>query len=310
MSNNMANVLEDEHRNCPHCGEHLYMNVRSYANHVRWCDKNPNNVEMRKNMSKKLVDAAAKHRQEENGDIRDYEVKCEKCGKTFIVSEYDKKFPQREHYFCSRKCANSRERSDETKRKISSKLKEFYGSKKGDEDICEFCGSTYIRHKKSQRFCSPLCANRYRSYMEYIKKLDICSGDIDRIKTLSLIYKNQCKFSFSLSEYPEEFDSKIIRKHGWYSAKNRGNNLDGVSRDHMFSVMEGLRLRIDPYLISHPANCKLMTQRKNSSKHKKCSLSYDELVERVESWNNKYGVYKNKIDYEVLKEISIQKYLS
>ena len=302
--------LEEEHRDCPYCGEHLYMNVRSYANHVRWCNKNPNKDEMRKNMSKKLVDVASKRRKEENGELREYEVTCEHCGKKFVVMEYEKKFPQRKHYYCSRSCANSRERSDVTKRKIASKLIEFYGSDKGKKSVCEFCGKEYIKSSNSQKFCSDTCSRRNRFYKYYGKRLDMCKNDFDKIKILSLIYKNQCKFSFSLSEYPNEFDSEIIKEHGWYSARNHGDNMNGVSRDHMFSITEGFRLGIDPYLISHPANCAIMTQRNNSSKHNKCSISYEELVERVEDWNRKYGVYENKINYEVLKEISIQKYQS
>ena len=81
----------------------------------------------------------------------------------------------------------------------------------------------------------------------------------------------------------------LIEKYGWYKAKNRGDNLNGVSRDHMLSVNEGFNMKIDPYLISHPANCKLMVHTDNVSKHKKSSITKEDLIERINSWDKKYS---------------------
>jgi hypothetical protein len=106
-------------------------------------------------------------------------------------------------------------------------------------------------------------------------------------------YRQLCEFKFSLKDYPNEFDFKLIESYGWYKAKNRGNNLNGVSRDHMFSVKMGYELNVDPYYISHPSNCKLMTHIKNSEKHSSSSITIDDLYERVNSWNIKYPDYTN-----------------
>lgn len=80
----------------------------------------------------------------------------------------------------------------------------------------------------------------------------------------------------------------LIEKYGWYKAKNHGDNLNGVSRDHMYSVMEGYRNNIDYNLISHPANCKLLKQTDNVSKRDNCSITLDELNKRIFEWDNKY----------------------
>lgn len=79
-----------------------------------------------------------------------------------------------------------------------------------------------------------------------------------------------------------------------------GNNLSGVSRDHMISIKYGYDNHIDPYLISHPANCKLLIHSENMKKNIKCSLTIDELITRVKNWNKIYGEYPNNIDYEYL----------
>ncbi len=65
----------------------------------------------------------------------------------------------------------------------------------------------------------------------------------------------------------------------------------------MLSKDFGFENLIDPYIISHPANCNLLQQNDNSSKGSKNSLTLDELLKRIEAWHKKYGVYENKIDY-------------
>jgi len=106
-------------------------------------------------------------------------------------------------------------------------------------------------------------------------------------------YKILCKFDFNLNDYPNEFEFTLIEKYGWYKAKNHGDNLNGISRDHMYSIMEGYKSNIDPKIISHPANCKLMIHNENVSKYNKCSITIEELIDRINKWDNKYKL-KNK----------------
>ena len=80
---------------------------------------------------------------------------------------------------------------------------------------------------------------------------------------------------FSLDAYPEEFDFSLIEKYGWYKAKNNGDNPNGVSRDHMFSVKDGFLNKIDPKIISHPANCRLVLQRENAKKRNKSCITLE-----------------------------------
>ena len=101
-------------------------------------------------------------------------------------------------------------------------------------------------------------------------------------------YRLDSNFNFNLSDYPDEFDFSLIEKYGWYSPTNKKNNLNGVSRDHMFSVREGFEMGIGAHLISHPANCQLMIHRENISKNKKSIISIDELLKRIENFEEKY----------------------
>ena len=97
-----------------------------------------------------------------------------------------------------------------------------------------------------------------------------------------------------MSDFPDEFDFDLIKKFGWYKAKNRGNNLNGVSRDHMFSVSEGFKQNIDPYLISHPANCKLIIHNDNQKKKHNSSITLEELKLKIKNWDLKYPIGTSK----------------
>ena len=74
----------------------------------------------------------------------------------------------------------------------------------------------------------------------------------------------------------------------------------------MLSCNFGYEKLIDPYLVSHPANCMLLQHNKNISKNSKCSITIDQLIERIKTWHSKYGVYENKIDYTYFDKHNIK----
>lgn len=102
----------------------------------------------------------------------------------------------------------------------------------------------------------------------------------------SLTYRRACKFTFSLRQYPAEFDFTLLDTHGMFHPTT---NPKGVSRDHMLSVNEGKKLRMSPETLAHPANCEIMLQGDNTRKQGQSSISVDELMQRIEDWDAKYG---------------------
>lgn len=302
---------------CPYCKEHLLMNKRSFANHVRWCKKNPMYEEIRKSTISKIKQKNVERRLNKRGELKIFVVKCDRCGCEFEIQEYEKNFPTKEKYYCSESCAKSHKKTEETKKKISESVK-AYARNKGmnirdnilkEDKICLNCGNIFHTIKAKQIFCCNKCGAEYRVRQHYKTLLDGCE-DVERVKLMQNIYRKQCVFRFALKTYPNEFDFDLIKESGWYKAKNHGDNLKGISRDHMLSVNEGFRLKIDPYLISHPANCSLMPHSKNSSKHDGSSITLEELKERINAWEEKYGVYENKIDYKLLEETLKYKLIS
>ena len=201
------------------------------------------------------------------------EKKCPNCGSLFIiVRTIDKKenirVSKKEKKFCSRKCANIRFFT-EKQNKSKGRPKPFIKKK------CLFCEEEFFIKRNNQLFCSCSCSSKNR-----YKNLD---------KDSYIYYRNKCSFNFNLSDFPEEFNFSLIEEFGWYKAKNKGNNLKGVSRDHIISVKYGWKNSISHEIISHPANCQLMIHNENVSKGEKCDLTLEDLMKKIKEWDEKYG---------------------
>lgn len=261
-------------RTCEYCDVlFLQEEGRVFSNHVRWCKKNITNgdkgVFAVRSAVQKTLDIKAL---EKKGKIEDYFVTCKKCLKFFNIKEWSKLHPQKLEYFCSRSCANSRGPRDDIFKK---KIREKSQSKRLNETDfkkCLVCEKQI--NKKRSKYCSRSCAAKSRH-----------SHDESSLKR----YRNLCSFNFSLKDFPDEFDFKVIEEHGWYQAKNRGNNLNGISRDHIISVKFGYDNEIDPKIISHPANCQLLRHNENVSKNKKCGMTINDLMMKINAWD---AIYK------------------
>jgi hypothetical protein len=248
-------------RSCKYCETQFFdVEGRVFANHVRWCPKNTTNGDKGRLALRKALEKYVTLKQ---GEITIFDVTCYKCKKLFQVHKRSKKFSSFEQFHCSRKCANKRVHSLETKLKISISL-----SKETFTRNCEFCDKTFQTKSKTQKTCGRSCGakNRFKNKNHFRE------------------YWWKCQFQFSLNDFPDRFDFSLIEKHGWYKAANHGNNLNGVSRDHMVSIKYGFENSVDPNVIAHPANCQLLRHNDNVSKYSKCSITLNELNERIKIW--------------------------
>lgn len=263
---------------CPYCNE-VFENVegRVFSNHVRWCKQNPVNYRSEEKISN-IKKSMKRMYESKNGKIKEFEVICEKCKTKFIVYEPEFKFPLKEKYYCSRSCANCREHDSITKNKIRNSINSYndHNGLSANEItfVCPECKKPFKSKRKDRKYCSKKCSDKSK-----IK-------DMSSLKS----YRNLCKFKFSLKDYPDEFDFEILKEHGMYSPTNKKNNISGVSRDHMVSVKYGFEHGIDPEIISHPANCRLILHSNNVKKYDSCSITLNELLKRIEEWDKKYVI--------------------
>jgi hypothetical protein len=189
--------------------------------------------------------------------------------------------------FCSVKCARSyatKNKRIEINKKVSIKMT---GKSLSESHIKNIENANNFNRKEKVSLqctgcnniisCSPSQKRKYCSkkcWVEYTEKN----------RTDYASYVKKCKFDFDVYDYSLKFNLSLIEEFGWYKASNRGNNLQGISRDHMLSISEGFKLNIDPELIKHPANCELMEHSDNAKKRTKSSITLEELKERINKW--------------------------
>lgn len=246
-------VTMKKDRICPYCKtEFQQIDGKIFANHVRWCTKNTSNGDKGKAAHLEAMKKFAEVH------FKKLEIECLCCRKKIFVSS--KRSNQR---FCSRSCSNKmRKISLSARDKIS---KSLLSSAQRKIKICSHCGNSFTGRLK---YCSDDCriAEKRKHLSDY------------------QLYRLKCQFHFSLKDYPSKFDFALIEKYGWYRAKNRGNNLNGISRDHAVSIKFGWLNKISPDIISHPANCVLMRHTENKHKNTNCSLTLEELLEKIKQW--------------------------
>jgi predicted nucleic acid-binding Zn ribbon protein len=236
-------------------------------------------------LGRKKCSELRRQRSAYNNELIPVECICDHCHKTFIkmikrIDAEKKKFPKH----CSRSCANSRVRSDELKHYLHEKFTHkvlVNGKRVMQHRYCKGCGKILpFGLTSNRRYCSDACRIQYKQ-----KERNAVAFTSKRL------YKEACRFLFNVYKYPTEFDLALINQYGWYSPKNKHDNPDGVSRDHMYSISMGFKNHVPPHLLAHPANCQLLLQKENFKKLGKCSITLDELKERIRLWDRKYGTY-------------------
>lgn len=95
------------------------------------------------------------------------------------------------------------------------------------------------------------------------------------------VYRLKCSFKFSPYKYPDMEGYDLLLLYGIYHPVN---NPSGVSRDHKFSVAHGWSNGVDPDLMRHPRNCRLMLHQENNRKNTTSCISYEQLLVNTRLW--------------------------
>lgn len=209
--------------------------------------------------------------------------------------------------FCSRSCANSRTFSKESKELKRIKSKVWWDSlsenekerrianidkpenrRKGTQAFIEVCKLSQLpieaknqdpslKTGKWAKTYTPVKKCRCCIRLIHYKKL-YCDSCYPNIR----LYRKRCKFDFNVYNYPQYFNLNLLENNGWYKP---GINPLGVSRDHLFTIADGFKNKVNPDIMKHPANCQLLLHADNNRKNMKSSITLEELLERIEHWN-------------------------
>ena len=138
------------------------------------------------------------------------------------------------------------------------------------------------------RFCCQSCAAKYnnarRTEDTYKKQRVSLLATLDsqgkRRADEKDRYKIQCAFRFSPYTYPSVPGYDLLLENGMWSHRNT----KGVVRDHILSREYGWRNNIPPEIISHPVNCRFLSNIDNARKGSDSHMSLDELLRKIKEW--------------------------
>lgn len=207
-------------------------------------------------------------------------LSCQNCNKTFIA-----KLPKKK--YCSEECkCQGKGNKLRSKTKINQKSNSVKCTSKPNKKEFPIPRSNYVKPYTPIKICS-----KCKSYTTNIngKYCNNCHNNIRH-------YRSRAKFNFNVYDYPKEFNLELVDLYGWYSSngyqrRNKQPNLEGVSRDHLYSVYDGFHNNVPPEYLGHPANCAIIKHNGkggNNQKHSHSSITLSELYKRIKSWNEKY----------------------
>jgi len=119
-------------------------------------------------------------------------------------------------------------------------------------------------------------------------------------KTSKYYYENRTRYSdedikkfnfYKESVYKETRITISKYKNLIENIELRGRN---YHLDHIFSIIDGFNNNVDPKIIAHVINLRIVNYHKNCSKHKRSDITLNELLKKIEKFedDNKIGGFK------------------
>lgn len=175
-----------------------------------------------------------------------------------------------ERKFCNRSCSAS----------YTNKLRSPKSRKTKDKISKSLISKTAISsdgHTFSRIF-NNVCAHCKNKFVSR-KNTKYCKIHLPMYKD-----RNVYAFNFAFQNHLKLFEHMLptLKELGMWNKDNR----KGLSRDHKVSVNESIRNNYDPYYISHPVNCELMSWDDNLKKRTASSLTYKKLKILVDEYDS------------------------
>lgn len=194
---------------CKYCKiEFNFEKNQQFITHVASCKSNPNFKDKYKKSSLTFLNKR-----------KNYNFNCVKCGKQYSLNLTDHNYENKKYTkHCSRKCANTREQTKETKEKITNGLNNFNikngKNRKIEEKECPCCGEKFFTKRKNT-FCSNECSIKTNFGKSYIltddQKLKISKTRKEKFKNGVLKITGG-----TTSWYSIETSNGLIRVQGTY----------------------------------------------------------------------------------------------
>jgi len=99
-------IMEKENQICKFCNRKIFTTKTGISYHQNRCSSNKNRIFISQQTREKLAKGNIARTERIKGKKKIFKVVCEICKCKFDVEEYEKEFPKKEKYYCSRKCSN------------------------------------------------------------------------------------------------------------------------------------------------------------------------------------------------------------
>ena len=124
-----------------------------------------------------------------------------------------------------------------------------------------------------------------------LKSLKEAQQNTARQKSINYDFKakywKECSFSFDVFLFPNIPGYELLKEYSFSRPQEKDPNYVYLHRDHMVSIKYGYENHIPSHHISHPANCAILLEKDNIIKGSNSSITYQDLLERINHWDSK-----------------------
>lgn len=156
---------------------------------------------------------------------------------------------------------------------VKSIFQSFIDSGSSPKQIQEIYNLKYTDFGMFMKRCLGMTIKTHRAALQ---NFHIKNGTL--LSDVKLRYKTDAAFKFSLHNLPFIPGIDKLTELGMFHPTK---NPSGLVKDHMVSLEYGYQNNINPDIIAHSANCRLITNMENITKGSDCSISLEQLMERI-----------------------------
>lgn len=180
---------------------------------------------------------------------------------------------------------------------------------------CRFCGAAVsydIGKKQHHEYCSQRCSmkdlsnvlgvqnvSQLASVKQKKKKTALLKYGVDNVSKANEIknkigVKAKARWAPFWDGVSHQGKDQYVKKVSYLTDRNyrkykhildpEGLRSPQWHLDHLFSKSDGFRYQVDPAVVSHPANLRIISGSANSSKNFRSDISLQVLAERIEVW--------------------------
>lgn len=132
-----------------------------------------------------------------------------------------------------------------------------------------------LRDIRSKHFKTLMNKNKTKYRLEMEKRgLWRKRSEIPEFEKYKTMVRTLSQESYSTNIYTIDKDRKRGRKY---------------HLDHIYSIAKGFENNIDPKIISHPCNLRIIPHSLNESKFIRCDIGLEELMEKIDEFNKRIG---------------------